>query len=479
MAPKKLVSVGTDIYSNNIDSIDFNSNLTLLDWDIIVFRPDFSEMLDRSERYQGKISLDEHASFRLRERCEHWRREIKLAIDTGRTVIIYLDKLIEIFIDTGQRNYSGTGRNRHTTRIVDQYSNYVTIPYTLKPRNACGTSMKLSPQATALTEYWAAFGKESRFEVTLLSSPPKSSITTKDGDLLVGGVYGSESGGNLVALPMLDFYDDRFYSGDKVIKAGQVFGNRLVHSWIGIDSALRSETQVTAPPAWSEKIEYGLSSEPALRAKLIEAEKRLATAQKAKEKATDELKTAGFLRSLLFEKGPPLEKVIIHALTLLGFEAENYKDDESEFDVVFACTEGRLLGEAEGKDSKAISIEKLRQLAMNIHEDLQRDEVTAPAKGILFGNGYRLDPPQERGEQFTEKCVTSAISTGAGLVATVELFRAAQYVVDSGDQDYAKKCRELLIATKGIVQFPDTPLSKTPTDTLEISKEADADSLNA
>ena len=56
----------------------------------------------------------------------------------------------------------------------------------------------------------------------------------------------------------------------------------------------------------------------------------------------------------------------------MGFVASPYKEANSEFDVVFESAEGRLLGEAEGKDSKAISVDKLRQLVMNIHEDLQR-----------------------------------------------------------------------------------------------------------
>jgi hypothetical protein len=59
--------------------------------------------------------------------------------------------------------------------------------------------------------------------------------------------------------------------------------------------------------------------------------------------------------------------------------------------VVFESEEGRLIGEAEGKDNKAINVDKLRQLSMNIHEDIQREEVTTPAKGVLFGNGYRFN----------------------------------------------------------------------------------------
>ncbi len=92
----------------------------------------------------------------------------------------------------------------------------------------------------------------------------------------------------------------------------------------------------------------------------------------------------------MFEKGKLLENVIIEALRLLGFKAVPYKDSTSEFDVVFESDQGRLIGEAEGKDTKAVNIDKLRQLAMNVHEDLQREDVSSPAKPVLFGNGFRL-----------------------------------------------------------------------------------------
>ena len=54
------------------------------------------------------------------------------------------------------------------------------------------------------------------------------------------------------------------------------------------------------------------------------------------------------------------------------------------------CSEGRCIGEAEGRDNRAIGIDKMRQLEVNVLEDLSRDEVSEPAKGVLFGNAYRL-----------------------------------------------------------------------------------------
>ncbi|MDY0282079.1 MAG: hypothetical protein RBR35_16125 [Salinivirgaceae bacterium] len=57
--------------------------------------------------FQGKLSLSDSNSFRLKESCEHWRREIRQAYETGKTVIVFLTTLEEVYVDTGQRSYSG------------------------------------------------------------------------------------------------------------------------------------------------------------------------------------------------------------------------------------------------------------------------------------------------------------------------------------------------------------------------------------
>jgi hypothetical protein len=200
-----------------------------------------------------------------------------------------------------------------------------------------------------------------------------------------------------------------------------------------------------------------LERERQLRVALLESEREVEEAQRRKEELLENLQSAGRLRALLYEKGKPLENAIIEALQLLGFKAEPYKDASSEFDVVFESAEGRLIGEAEGKDNKAVNVDKLRQLAMNIHEDLQRDEVSAPAKGILFGNGYRLLPVSEREPSFTEKCISAARTSATALVATADLFRVVHYLSDQGDPQFATQCREALLNAIGPASFPEPP----------------------
>jgi hypothetical protein len=104
-----------------------------------------------------------------------------------------------------------------------------------------------------------------------------------------------------------------------------------------------------------------------------------------------------------------------------------------------------------------VNIDKFRQLAENIQADLQREEIKTPAIGILFGNGFRLTAPKDRGEQFTEKCLSSA-KRGTILVRTVDLYSAVRHIRETNDKSYMKACREAISAGVGqIVSFPVPP----------------------
>jgi hypothetical protein len=189
----------------------------------------------------------------------------------------------------------------------------------------------------------------------------------------------------------------------------------------------------------------------------LDAERNVEEAQKRKEDLREKLKSAGAYRGLLFEKGKPLEKLVVEAMRLLGFTAAPHRDSRSEIDVVFASEEGRFIGEVEGKDNKAVNIDKLRQLSMNIHEDLQREDVTKPAKPVLFGNGFRLQPLSERPDPFTEKCQSAASTSSTALVFTPDLFWVVQYLLENSDVEYARICREALLSSIGRVTFPFLP----------------------
>ncbi|KWV77034.1 hypothetical protein [Pseudomonas fluorescens] len=472
MSEKRIVTIGCDLASESVKHVSFRSKSSLLDFDIVLFKPLISDFVGYgTEYFQGKPSLSDTQSFQLRDCCEHWRRELKEAVAAGKTALVFLPELTSVYIDTGQRTYSGTGRNQKTTRHVTEYSNYNSIPADLQPVVANGSEMKLaSSVAPAFAAFWSEFREIFTYHVLLKPEKSPATILTRTGDKPVGAINQSKtSTGSLVLLPDADFYPDEFLieKNDEMVwtKKATIFADRFVAGIVQLDKALRAESDVTAEPAWASSDAYLMAPERTLRAELMAAELAVETAQQIKEELAERLRIEGGLRGLLFEKGKPLEEAIIEALRKLGFTAESFKDGGSEFDVVFESPEGRLIGEAEGKDNKAVNVDKLRQLQMNIHEDLLRESVDAPAKPVLFGSAHRLSPLEQRAEPFTEKCVAAALTTNTALVSTPDLFLAVQNYVDCQNTDFSAACRLAILSSVGRVVFPAPPARESAQDT--------------
>jgi len=481
MAKKTIASIDCEIPGGLSEFISFDSNTSLLDWDIILFNPSIVGYTFSAEKYQGKPCLNDDRSFQLREYADHWRRELSNAYDAGKTIYVILSDFNEVFIGTGKREHSGTGRNRQTTRIVTEFNNYYCLPFQIEVTPSHGKAMKLSNKGTFLSEYWMEFGGYSEYKVLLSGKIGESMVLTKSGSKTVGSlIQHPNTAGCLVLLPYLNLWSEEFYDEIEVPKEditeddedsedetqvdmvwtekGTKFGHKFLNCIIEIDRVLKKNFAVTPAPKWTQNTEYDLPKETKYREKLFSLEKKIEKLNKDKEELKDKISDEGLLRRLLYEKGKVLEASVLQVLKIIGFKSEQYHDSESEFDVVFESAEGRFLGEVEGKDNKPINIDKFRQLEMNIHEDFDRENVNEMAKGVLLGNAYRLKPLDQCKEYFTKKCFKASMRSGAALVRTPDLFTIAKYLSENNDKSFAKKCRKAILETEGdIVKFPETP----------------------
>lgn len=470
MAPKRIFSVGKDLPGGEFEYVPFESDRTLLDADIIMFWPMFGRWscgssMEGLESYQGKAVMSEYSSAEVPARLEHWRTELSAAANSGKLVIIYLEKPEDIYRDTGRRDFSGTGRNARETVMVEPIATYNSIPAKLVPTPRSGTVVQLTPAASIISAYWKEFGSISPYVTTLDGECGTVLLRTPGAPRTVGSVIRTAKGGALLFLPPISFERNKFLRFDKRDPAqaywnadGQKFGKRLIAAVVGIAKTLSAGVTATPPPSWTDEPAFALAKETAIQVELESVAKKLKALTAKEQQLKTEKRAAGVLRNLLYEQGRPLETAILEALQLMGFAAEGFAGDGSEFDAVFTSSEGRCLGEAEGKDHKAINIDKLSQLERNIQEDFARDEVATHAKGVLFGNAYRLTRPTERGEYFTEKCVMGAKRAKIALVRTPDLFPIARYLRENSDPEFAAKCREAILATEGdVVLFPETP----------------------
>jgi len=456
-----VLSVGFLFPGGFTEFVPLNSRRSLLDADVIIFRPSIGPFNDVQSQFQGKPSLYDSASFELKNAASHWRQQIQMAVNAGKNVFVLFPKLEEVWVDSGERTYSGTGRNARPTRHVEPFNNYQMLPtFAERILESEGAQMKLNEHSQLLADYWRRFRTRSSYKVTFEGLKVAATITTIAGAVPVACSFGLSGGsGRVIGLPALADYDfEPTNVGNRLrwTKPDKQFGQEFLEAILAIDGTLRAGGLDTPPPAWTSQDDFVLASEHGVKQSILAADGDIEKLLLRKADLEKQLADEGRLRRLLYETGRPLEQAIIEVLRLMGFNAEPFRESDSEFDAVFVSSEGRFIGEAEGKDSKAINIDKLRQLEMNIQEDLARDEVAEPARGVLFGNAYRLQHPNERPPiHFSDKCIKAAKRTGTALVRTVDLFQVGRILKETGDGDYATRCRLALLTQGGqVVLFP-------------------------
>ena len=432
---KKIITIGYEIPGHSDRHFAFSSNQSILDADIVVFEPDFTDYAVE-RRYESKLLYNRESSIQLQEDSQRWRKELLTALEAGKTVFVFFKEFEEIYI-----------RNEHYQER--KYNNYQFFPIplpTIVPRQ--GEEIVFSKHSV-FSSIWDIFGGYFRYESYLDGAVETPLFTTNTAEKVVGALF-KVGNGNLVLLPVLDYDEGELIETE--------FGDKLIKAFEKIDKALRNDDTRTPPPDWAEDEDFQLAREQTMRE---EVERKFETISKLKSERRELLKKINKeseLRGLLFETGKALEKAVIYALEILGYEAKNYNDGNLELDQIITSLDGdRFIGETEGKDKSAVGADKIRQLITNTMEDFDRDEIEKRAVGILFGNGFRLTNPSERQEQFTDKCLELAKHQCA-LVKTTDLFQVVKYVRESGDDDFVKRCRDAIKNGVGkIVEFPPIP----------------------
>ena len=447
---KMLLTVGCKIPGAFGEYVDFYSNKSLLDADIVLFYPALPHFFINQRLGPSQYS-------QIEEAIKHWSVQIEEAVEAGITVFFMLNTMESVFTQNGSSttNYDVLGHShlRHYMSFVE------------------GDSMVIPPNEPLLNDYWREFGKESRYLAHLPNSRHYTTlVTTRNGNRTVAAIVRYRTGGALVLLPWLDLLKSEFYSEDvddwgnigeetEWTAEGKKWGRRFLHALVSMDSAIKGERQRTPAPSWVHSEDYVTTQEKTLSKELYDIEEDIKKLEKRKKATKARLSDAGSLRALLYETGHPLNDAVLEAMRLMGFKAENYRDSDSEYDAVLESPEGRCIGEVMGRDNRAIDNKKMAQLETNIHEDFSRDDVSEPAKAVLFGNGHRLQPPEKRpAEQFTSKCVKMAERNRAALIKTCDLFEVAKALLDNPDTTFAAECRKAILQTEGkVVVFPKPP----------------------
>ena len=470
---RKVLAVGLNLPSvEGFDVVTMVSQKSWLDADVIVVEPNLSDFHIYGE-YEGVPNISEASSATFRQLRQRWLPQVNAALASGKLVVFFLPHKVDRFYYTGTTQERGTPGRPRPTKIVGACSNYDFIPFKLKGLTiARGSEMVLDSGAEVVSAYWAAFGKFSSYSCYFQQGELIPLIKTRSGDHLVGALAKAE--GLVLLLPEIslahldeDDEEGEDVDGDPWPKSYIKFSYQLRDVLLEISRRLTGAAESTPQPDWADAPEFRLNVEAELESEIIKIESEITELVLRRDDLKDNLKNVGSLRTLLYETGTPLEIAVREALVTLGFEADHFKGGDSEFDALFTGPEGRFLGEVEGKENKAINVDKFSQLQRNLGEDLRRDEVEEMAIGVLFGNAFRLRPIEERDDFFTQKVKSAAKASNVALVRTSDLFKVARALKNNSDPSFAQACREAIRDGVGaVVIFPE------PTAEVGIAKEA-------
>ena len=445
---KSIATVNCDLPTIE-DRLEYLSGESLRDYDIAIFSSKLPYQT-RVEFSGGGSCISIEGARRIQTAISHWRSELRDALGAGKTVFVLLSKL-----ETDQAAQGSTsvkGSITYNTVLID---NYQALPTKMRVRNAKGRQIVLaSPLFKGLHE---ALNDIAEYNVIIDPEIGRKIFQTRDGAEIGAQIQIEGLPGNLILIPYFDFSQLEDSEDDNLSKRSVELSHMLVNQVLALDRALRQRSEGTPPPTWTEDVvkpKKILSIDAKIEGIRGELE-RLQAQIEAEIHSRNDLSA---FSQLLYENGRILEAVIERALRLLGYTVDSIRINDLEIDHVITREGGvRMIGESEGKDSSAIDISKFRQLESNINEDFQRDEIDAPAKGVLFGNGFRFTVPADREEQFTRKCLTNAKRLGTALVRTSNLYLVAVHLLDHPDDDSFKVgCRQALENTAGeMVVFPE------------------------
>jgi hypothetical protein len=419
----------------------FGDDDSVFDYDVVIWDPQgsFGEYTNyTSQRFQGLLSLSESTSVRIKADAARRRAEFVEYINEGRVLAVFVRPPQECYIDTGQRDYSGAGRNRVTTRLMAKFDLLSAIPATdCKFIRASGTRIEFNgdgPIVALLRKY----KKFLRYDAVMTEAPGTSLAHVAGTNRRIGSIQRSKSGGYLILLPAINLAAKDSEDEEKWLEEAPEFQADLLAA---IEQLSGSRT--ISHPAWSER--YVTAEQQELRTKVTKqqarieaARKRLAELQRAKEAA--EIKDQLFLGT-----GRALELEVKSVFELLGGTVSDPEAGRDDWRVSFP--EGDAVLEVKGV-TKSAAEKQAAQLEKWVAGIME--ETGKASKGILIVNTWRDLPLSERTEEdFPPQMLPYCKSRNHCLVTGLQLFVIRADVEKNPSR--AEHWRKALLQTAGQV----------------------------
>jgi len=407
----RILSIGEDISHPSVTVEEFRSSTSFLDFDLVIWNPKdlFLEYRrDSSSEYRGCRVLDDHDSMHILDDIARRKSEFQDLIKIGRPVVILMPPPQTCYYWSGKNEYSGTGRNRATTKLVTDLSLSQAIPIkNFASVEADGNNFETKGDES-FKAYWRKTEEYHQYRAYLKSEIGKLFLFIKGTTRAVGTLIQMETGFYLVLpalVPVSEYQTKKEYS-----QACSVFIDALLEL---IEELKKTGGDYTIPE-WANQIL--LPGEKEIKDELSTREADLQDLVSNISQIKEKLANLDRYKILLSGQGPALEKQVASVLGEIGFAVE--QGSPGRDDLIITHEDRVAVVEIKGV-SKSAAEKHAAQLEKWVSEYLTSNEKTC--KGILIVNPYHNFPLDERKESFPPQMLTYSKNREHCLITTSQL----------------------------------------------------------
>lgn len=415
MASKRILGLNTSFESLEYDGFDENrfcSTISLLDYDAVVidvgFLADYNYK-NGAKNYENKVRLSDYESAQIVDDFDTVREQIVELLKQGRNLFVLMGKNENCYIYTGEKQFSGTGKNARQTNIIREFDMYSFLPIQIKATHIYGTEITScckSPYQDFMRKTASYSQYASYFSVTEKSTTlARISGTEK----VVAAVIPYENG-KIICLPQ-PYYEDEYINPDEWLIGGKAYLEALFE----LNERLSISDTDAALPTWTDSI-YVLNEKEEIE-NHDHLKKQIAELQDKSSEQKHRIEEIQKYKLLLTASGGILEEITKQVLQELGFSILDTEKGRS--DIVAKYGDAGIVAEIKGV-SKSAAEKHAAQLEKWVSQFIEEND--SVPKGILIVNGYCDTPLEKRVEDvFPNQMLKYCEARGHALITTTQL----------------------------------------------------------
>lgn len=410
----------TEYEHRNMNYIGFSGSNTILEYDMIIIELEWLFSTYATDgNYNGILKLTPFNSTQILEDMKKRKIELLEFLNSGKPVIVLNGNDNYRIRYTGEKTYSGTGRNTRVTNMVTDIHPTELLPTTIKPLKLEGNEVGL--KCKKIEDFYKKYVDDFKY-LTVYDNVEKSEtlLCIKNTEKTVA-FFKKIKSGILLFLPSLNF--------DKMTKEkGQRIEKQYFEDIYNLANTLNSEEDILLPEFSKQ---YFLPNEEDM-INNIEAEKtKIEELKKSIEEKEKQLKSIQEEKVIFTGSGTTLEKLIVDELKQIGFQILKYDENSKDEDIVIAYNDKVAVVEVKGVDGSASEKHTSQTVKWKSMYHIEHDVLP---KGFLVVNAFKDRELEKRQDYFPNQMLKYATQQEICLLTTLQLFNIKCYLKDNPDQ---------------------------------------------